>query len=342
MRLGVLDIGSNSAQLQIVDAVAGAPPLPLHAVKVPTRLGEDIARNGSISVAGTERAVSAVCTAVRAALEFEVDQLYPFVTSAIRDATNRDDVLDAVAAESGVRPQYLSGEQEAHLTYLAVRRWYGWQAGSILDLDIGGGSMEVAFGRSAAPEVAVSLPLGAGRMTRTFLTDDPPARSDLKRLRQFVRDQIGGVADRLRWEGAPRRVVATSKTFKQLARLAGAPRRSLGPFIERSLDAGELHIWVKRMARMPVTERAQLRGISPGRASQIVAGAVVAEEAMRGFEIQRVEVSPWALREGIVLRHLAALDDGLDQLALQTISPQTNRNSEVTRLSRAPRPEALT
>jgi exopolyphosphatase/guanosine-5'-triphosphate,3'-diphosphate pyrophosphatase len=160
MRLGVLDIGSNSAQLLAVDARPGAPPLPVHAIKEPSLLGERIEPDGSIARDGIQQVAESVARAVLAAQRFGVDQLYPFATSAIRDATNSEEVLEHIWQLSGIRPQFLSGQQEARLTYLAVHRWYGWSAGRILMLDIGGGSMEIALGRDIKPELAVSLPLG--------------------------------------------------------------------------------------------------------------------------------------------------------------------------------------
>ncbi len=174
MRLGVLDIGSNSAQLQIVDVAAGAPPLPALAVKTPTLLGEEITADGSISRMGIDRVTGAVVRSMQVAVQQQVDQLYPFVTSAVRDATNRQEVIEAIEVAAGVRPQHLSGEEEARLTYLAAHRWYGWSAGRLLLIDIGGGSMEIVLGRDAEPNLAISVPLGAGRLTREFLPADPP------------------------------------------------------------------------------------------------------------------------------------------------------------------------
>jgi len=184
MLLGVLDIGSNSAQLQVFEARPGAPPLPTHAVKEPTLLGESFDPDGAIEPAGVDRVVEAVNRAMGAARRLGVQQLYVFTTSAVRDAANRDLILDRVEAEAGVRPQYLSGEDEARLIYLAVHQWYGWSAGRLLILDIGGGSMEIVLGRDAEPELAMSLPLGAGRLTRQFLPDDPPSRDQLAALRR--------------------------------------------------------------------------------------------------------------------------------------------------------------
>ncbi|MEV6641582.1 hypothetical protein [Amycolatopsis sp. NPDC051371] len=304
MRLAVLDIGSNSAQLQVVDVSAGAPPLPAHAVKEPTLLAEELLPDGTLSETGVERVAAAVGRSVDAAVRLGVDHPYPFVTAAVRDAVNREEVIDRIQADSGIRPQFLSGEEEARLTYFAARRWYGWSAGRLLLVDIGGGSMELVLGRDEEPELAISLPLGAGRLTREFLTADPPTRTQLKDLRRHVRDTLSEVLDRLRWEGPPRRVVATSKTFKQLARLTGAAPQRKGPFVPRELAVADLRKWIPRLARLPAAERAGLQGISRPRARQVVAGALGAEVTLAALDVPSVEICPWALREGILLRHL--------------------------------------
>jgi len=286
---------------------AGGPPLPAQAVKEPTLLSEEMLPDGSISEAGINRVCAGVSLALRVAEQQGIDNLYTFVTSAIRDATNRDEVLDRVDAATGVRPQYLSGDEEARLTYLAVHRWYGWSAGRLLLLDIGGGSMEIVLGRDAEPQLAISLRLGAGRMTREFVSSDPPSRAQLKTMRRHIRETLGEVADRVRWEGDPRRVVATSKTFKQLARLSGAPPQRKGPFVRRVLTRRDVHTWIDRLAKLSAEERSRLPGVSAARARQILAGAIVADLTMMSLDIDAVEVCPWALREGIVLRHLESM-----------------------------------
>ena len=100
-----------------------------------------------------------------------------FVTSAIREAPNGDDVLARVRAETGVDLQLLSGEDEARLTFLAARRWFGWSSGTLLVVDIGGGSLELAAGMDEDPDAAISLPLGAGRLTATCSGDPPDAET---------------------------------------------------------------------------------------------------------------------------------------------------------------------
>lgn len=307
-RLGVLDIGSNSAQLQVVDLLHGGPPLPAYAVKQPTRLAEDIGPDGAISASGIDRVVAATSQAMQAASEHHVEMLYVFATAAIRDAANRDEVIDLVEREAGVRPQFLSGEDEARLTYMAVHRWYGWSANRVLLLDIGGGSMEIVLGRDAEPDLALSLPLGAGRLTRAFLPDDPPTPAQLKALRQHIGHTVREVTDRVRWEGPPSRAIATSKTFKQLARLAGAAPQRKGPFVRRVLRRADLTKCISALERRSAAERAKLPGISPSRARQVLAGATVAKLTMSALDISVVEICPWALREGIMLHYIQAED----------------------------------
>jgi exopolyphosphatase/guanosine-5'-triphosphate,3'-diphosphate pyrophosphatase len=304
MRVGVLDVGSNSAQLQIVDVTDGGPPLPAHALKQPTLLSNETLDDGSISEIGIERVAAAVTASVKEARLLGLDRFYPFVTAVIRDAPNREQVLDSVEELAGLRPQFLSGEQEARLTYAAVRRWFGWSSGRILLLNIGGGTLEIVLGRDAEPDLAISLPLGVRPMTRAFLVSDPTPSVELKRLRRHVRNTLGEVADRIRWEGPARMAVATSKTFKQLARLAGAAPQRKGPFVARTLDRADVHAWIPRLAEMPVKERGRLRGVSRTRANHILAGAVIADLTMNALDVRSVQLSPWALREGIALCHL--------------------------------------
>ena len=320
MLLGVLDIGSNSAQLQVFEVRPGAPPLPTHAVKEPTLLGGAFDADGAIIPAGINRVVAAVRRAMSAARRLGVQQLYVFTTSAVRDAANRDLVLDRVEDAAGVRPQFLTGVDEARLTYLAVHQWYGWSAGRQLVLDIGGGSMEIAFGRDAEPELSVSLPLGAGRLTRAFLPDDPPSRDQLTALRRHVRATLREVADRLLWEGVPDRVIGTSKTFKQLARLAGSPPQREGPFVRRRVTAADLDAWVPRLAGLHAAKRAKLPGVSHSRSRQVLAGAIVARATMKALDVESVDVCPWALREGIVLHYLQSTHTGSFDLPLRPLA----------------------
>ncbi|WP_316745777.1 Ppx/GppA phosphatase family protein [Streptomyces sp. MK7] len=304
MRLGVLDVGSNTVHLLVVDAHPGARPLPAHSHKVELRLAQLLDGEGAIGPDGVDRLIAVVQDALQAAEDKGVEDLLPFATSAVREAGNADDVLARVRAETGVELQVLSGEEEARLTFLAARRWFGWSAGKLLVLDIGGGSLEIAYGIDEDPDAAVSLPLGAGRLTAGRLHGDPPDPEDVRALRRHVRAEIARTVGEFTRFGAPDHVVATSKTFRQLARIAGAARSTEGLYVQRELKRESLEAWVPRLAAMTTDERAELPGVSDGRAGQLLAGALVAEGAMDLFGVERLEICPWALREGVILRRL--------------------------------------
>src|SRR5664280_1642161 len=268
MRLGVLDVGSNTVHLLVVDAHRGGHPIPTFSEKSELRLAELLRPDGALSRRGEDRLIEAICAARESAEHYGTEDLVAFATSAVRDATNSESVLARVRAETGVALAVLTGPDEARMTFLAVRRWLGWSAGRLLVLDIGGGSLEIAGGIDEEPDVALSLPLGAGRLTRERLSGDPPRGKEVAALRQHVRTALAPLGPVLVEFGAPDRAVATSKTFRSLARLG-------------TLD-----------------------GVSPSRAHQLLAGAVVAESAMAVFGVAAVEICPWALREGVILQRL--------------------------------------
>ncbi|MEU0274634.1 Ppx/GppA phosphatase family protein [Streptomyces sp. NPDC006307] len=304
MRLGVLDVGSNTVHLLVMDAHPGARPLPAHSHKADLRLAELLDADGAIGPEGIQRLVTITADAVHIAEDKGCEEVLPFATSAIRDASNADEVLKRVREETGVELTVLTGEEEARLTFLAARRWFGWSAGKLLLLDIGGGSLEIAYGMDEEPHAAVSLPLGAGRLTAGWLPGDPPAPDDVKALRRHVRTEIGRTVGEIARFGPPDHVVATSKTFKQLARLAGAPGSGEGLYAQRVLSRTSLVEWVPKLAAMTAEQRCSLPGVSEGRARQLLAGALVAEGAMDLFGVEELEICPWALREGVILRRL--------------------------------------
>lgn len=307
MRLGVLDVGSNTVHLLVVDAHPGAEPSPAMSRKSVLRLAEHIDRRGDLDLAGADALVGAVIGARRAAKDLGCDEFIGFATSAVRDAGNSAAVLARVAEEAGVELQVLSGEDEARLTFLAARRWFGWSAGRLVSLDIGGGSLELAAGVSEEPDVALSVPLGAGRLTRERLDGDPPPRADVAALRDHALKTLAKPSRQLLAAGPPDRVVASSKTFRSLARLAGAAPSSQGPRVRRRVRREGLHQVIAFISRMTSADLAELEGVSTARAHQLLAGAVVAEAAMESLDVETVDVCPWALREGIILRRLDQL-----------------------------------
>ncbi|MBC9713957.1 Ppx/GppA family phosphatase [Streptomyces sp. TRM66268-LWL] len=303
MRTAVIDVGSNTVRLMVADVEGGAP-LPVHTAKVRLRLAEHLGEGGVLPPTALAAVSEAVASVREQSERWGAPDPFAFATAVVRDAPNRAEVLGTVRQKTGVCLHVLPGEVEAELTFLGARRWMGWRAGPLAMLDIGGGSLEVAVGRGRLPEFAVSLPLGAGRLTREYCdSDDPPPKKALRAMRRAVRHQLRDVAARVRWE-SPRTSVAASRTFQQLARLCGAPPGRHGPFVRRELSRDDLAEAVQRLAALPASGRARLRGISAARSRQSLAGALVAHTVMELTGIDKVTISPWAVREGILLRQM--------------------------------------
>jgi exopolyphosphatase / guanosine-5'-triphosphate,3'-diphosphate pyrophosphatase len=309
MRLGVLDVGSNTVHLLVVDAHQGGRPLPAFSHKAEIRLGENMDSADRVSDECVQQLREFVQESLRIAEDKGVHKMLAFATSAVRDAANGDELLAQIQADTGVSIKVLPGPDEARLTFLAARRWFGWSAGRLLMLDIGGGSLEIASGHDEEPDHAVSLPLGAGRLTRDWLPGDPPSADDLRKLRRHVRAEIATIAGTLLRDGPPNHAVATSKTFRQLARAAGAPPSSEGLYVRRVLKHADVTALAERLPELTVAERADLPGVSAGRAHQLAAGAIVADAAMDLLNMPVLELCPWALREGVILRQLDMLPD---------------------------------
>ncbi len=304
MRMGVIDVGSNTVHLLAVDAYWGAHPLPASSHKMTLRLAEFTQDDGSISNYGRDTLIKFVRECTEKSEDWGIEKLFGFATSAIREAPNGDDVLAAVTSATGIALKVLPGEDESRLTFLAARRWFGWSAGRLFLVDIGGGSLELASGIDEDPDVALSLPLGAGRVTRERLEGDPPKPTLVKEVRKEIRTDIARVMRELTKAGKPDVFVGTSKTIRSLARLCGAAPSDQGQYVRRALDRSDLHDVTKKLGKMTAAQRAGLPGVSADRCHQVLAGALVVEAVMDIVGIETLVVCPWALREGVILQRL--------------------------------------
>jgi exopolyphosphatase/guanosine-5'-triphosphate,3'-diphosphate pyrophosphatase len=305
VRLGVLDVGSNTIHLQVMDAHPGARPTPATNYKVELRLTEYLNSSGEISQTGIDLLQKAISEAISHAADNSTDEVLAFATSALREAKNGPKIINEINAKYEIDLQVLNGEDEASMTFLAVRRWLGWSAGKLLVLDIGGGSLEIASGIDELPDATLSLPLGAARATREFLAPDSYTLKSIKALQKHAEEMLKtSIPEDLRSHDA-NHFVGTSKTFRTLARIC-AHWYGDNP---KNLDRKSLETAVSKLILMDNKSRYELPGVSANRAQQIVAGGIVALAVMENLDVDEVEICPWALREGIVLRRLDWLRD---------------------------------
>lgn len=298
MRLGVLDVGSNTVHLQVVDTSPGARPNPTFNYKEELRLTQYINEDNLVSDEGIEKLRSSIKRAIEQSASVQTQELLPFATSALREASNGEKIITSINKDFHIDLQVLTGEEEAKLTFLAARRWFGWSSGRLLVIDIGGGSLEMAAGVDESPEIATSLPLGAARLTKDFLKGDPYTDKSLRALRDHIENKLEQILPSLVKHQETDRAIATSKTLRTLARLSGDWFEGTG----KNITVEAIRKISAKLSEMDDNSRAKLPGVSENRASQIVAGSLVAESVMRNLDIKELEICPWALREGVVLK----------------------------------------
>ncbi|HYY81226.1 MAG TPA: Ppx/GppA phosphatase family protein [Actinomycetes bacterium] len=318
MRLAVLDVGSNTVHLLVVDGRSDGTFTVVGRERETLRLAEAAFPTMSLPDEAVERLVGTARRMREVADELGAGALVGFATSAIREARNGLEALGRVRDATGVTIEVLPGVEEARLTYLAERRWTAFSARRLVVVDIGGGSLEVAAGEAEAPELAESLPLGATRLQRRFVRSDPVRPEELVALRVHALNLLGPLAGRIR-ERPFDVACATSKTFRSLGRIAHAlpevptPAHAFGfagidgqtaPVLSREA----LDVVAGVLAGTSARERSRLAGLDELRAANAVAGSQVAALVMQAFGLRELVLAPWALREGVILEALAGID----------------------------------
>jgi exopolyphosphatase / guanosine-5'-triphosphate,3'-diphosphate pyrophosphatase len=300
-----VDIGSNSVRLKIA-RLQGGRLRPLHEDREVTRLGEGVFRSGFLTPESMAETVKVLRRFHRATQQIVTDSVRVVATSPLRDAWNSQAFLEWVRSATGWKIEVISGVEEARLIHL------GLVSGSRVDrlptlmIDLGGGSCELTISHGGHIRDAVSLPLGAVRLTDEFLRHDPARKGELKRLRGFIAREVTRVAARLA-AARLKNVIATSGTAAALAAVAthlhrGSNRQRL------VVSGGEMARIAKRLARLPVVERRKIEGIGPRRAEIIVAGAMVYHELLDRLHLTAFRYSALGLRDGILAQMAADYD----------------------------------
>ena len=324
MRLAVLDVGSNTVHLVVIDGRPDGSFTQVGRERETLRLAEVAFPAMLLPDEAVERLTATVERMRAKADELGAQALVAFATSAIREARNGLEALGRVREATGVPVAVLAGVEEARLTYVATRRWTAFSARWLLVIDIGGGSLEVAAGDGERPLLTESLPLGATRLSRRFVRSDPVRAEELVALREHALAMLGPLAERLR-ELAPDGardgnawdvVCATSKTFRNLGEVARALPQAPTPAHEFGfagidgrtapiLTREQLNVVAGYLAGTSARDRNRLAGLDALRAHNVVAGSQVAALAMQAFGLRELVLAPWALREGVIVDFLA-------------------------------------
>ena len=300
-----VDIGSNSVRLKIARLQNGRLR-ELHEDREVTRLGAGVFGTGFLTPDSMAETVKVLRRFHRAAQQIVTDTVRVVATSALRDARNSQAFLEWVHSATGWRVEIISGVEEARLIHLGLVSGPRIDSAPMLMMDLGGGSCELTVSQGGHIRDAVSLPLGAVRLTNEFLRHDPARKGELKRLRGFVTREVNRVVDRIAVSKV-KSVIATSGTAAALAAVAGHMRR--GTNRQRNMvTRAEMTRIAKRLARLPVAERRKIEGIGPRRAEIVVAGATVYHELVDRLHLKGFRYSPLGLRDGILAQMAADYD----------------------------------
>jgi exopolyphosphatase/guanosine-5'-triphosphate,3'-diphosphate pyrophosphatase len=305
-----VDIGSNSCRLKIA-RVQQHQLKVLHEDREVTRLGASVFETGMVSpetMAGTLVALKRFYRAVKL---HSADQVRAVATSALRDARNGQAFLAWVKSETGWQVEIISGLEEARLIHRGVMSEPGTQ-GRCLLIDVGGGSCEITLSARKRILETVSLPLGAVRLTKEFLHEDPPSEEGLARMKQFIARELRKAERRFGSLRAPL-VIATSGTAAALSQASqamrkgkpGGKRQSRGKPMAETRDVRRL---TARLTRMNNEQRSSVAGIGPRRSEIVVAGAHVYAELLEHFALPGFTYSELGLRDGILTQMLAEQD----------------------------------
>jgi exopolyphosphatase/guanosine-5'-triphosphate,3'-diphosphate pyrophosphatase len=298
MRVAAIDVGTNSVRL----LAAEAQPPSFRAVDrrlTITRLGEGVDRKKALSAEALTRTLGCIAEYAAVCGELGVGHIRVAGTSAVRDARNRDELFDGVQRLTGTELEVLAGNEEARLTFLGALSDLAPE-GSVLLVDIGGGSTELVYG-ALEPEGAISLNIGCVRLFERHLHSDPPSPRELEELREDAREQLAGARGVLDISKADR-LVGVAGTVTQLAALkAGTLVYDPDVTHHSVLSHGDVRRLARRLASLPVELRKQLPSLVPGRADVIVAGAEILLAVMDTFDAPEVLVSERDILDGLVL-----------------------------------------
>jgi exopolyphosphatase/guanosine-5'-triphosphate,3'-diphosphate pyrophosphatase len=300
MRLAAVDIGTVTTRLLIADV---APPSITEVVRSTdiTHLGEGLTETGRLDAEAMERVAGVIEGYAAETKARGVEQVTAIATSASRDAENGDELL-ALLEDRGIRPDIISGDHEAALSFAGATS--GLEGEGLLVVDLGGGSTELVLGSSTSQGTAVtnarSLDVGSRRITEMFLSSDPPTPAEIDRARQYVTRILSGYFDSL--SADPHTMVSVAGTATTLASIHLELAEYDASRVHGStLDRAELTDLLGMLADMPLAERVDVNGLHPGRAPVIVAGALILGCVLEASGLDATVISDHDILYGILL-----------------------------------------
>ena len=296
-----VDIGSNSVRLKIAEANRDHLKTVFEDREV-TRLGAGVFANGSLDPHAMAYTIQVLQRFLRAIQTYAADRVRVVATSATRDAKNSRAFIDWVRTATGWKVEVISGLEEGRLIHLGILSNARIGNARALLIDLGGGSCELTLSDRGHIADMVSLPIGAVRMTQTFLHSDPPRKNELEQMRGLIQREISRVQKRIA-EANVQSVIATSGTAAALSNYHSG--RGDDPSKPAAVPQDALSKIAKDLSKRSLEQRQALRGIGPKRAEIIVAGAMVYSELLDMCNLRSFRYLPLGLRDGLLAQMMA-------------------------------------
>lgn len=292
--IAAIDIGSNSIKIAVAEAGGSDSLNIILQERERVRMGDGL-REKFLSPGAIGKSVAVVRKFRAIAENRKAGTIIAVATASAREAANARDFVGEIQRQTGVSVRILAALEEARLIGLAARYYFRFHRGTLLNIDIGGGSTELSLMPAGAPEKLFSMPLGALALTGKFISANPPTAGEIENLRAEIRRNLEKPSETLRAD-AWRTATGTSGTILKFAGLLNAENGEirLSPLVELN----------EKLAKMTVKERAALPNISEKRAETIVAGGLVLESVMQALKIEKIHPCDYALREGVIIDYL--------------------------------------
>lgn len=302
MRIAAVDLGSNSFHLLVADVTADGTFEPLVREKEMLRLGDVVSREGFVTADAADAAVNTMRRFRLLAEAAGATELLACATSALRSASNGDEVLDRIANEAGVEVDAIGGLEEARLIFGAIRAAITIDPAPAVCFDLGGGSLEITVGDAGGMRWAASERLGVARLSAQFVHSDPISDDNREQLRQHITTALAPLATEVA-QFKPQMAIGSSGTLEDIAQMIAARRKESAPrSLNQSAFSREEFLPLHRdLVESDSSQRRDTSGLDTKRVELIVAGVELLDIAMDLFAIQELTISEWALREGIVL-----------------------------------------
>ncbi len=325
MKIGVLDIGSNSIHMVLAELDRGKGFEVLARSKDMTRLGDGTLSTGLIAPEKLDRAVAVVKQLTQLAKSRGVAKILTIATAAVREASNGGELVDRIEREAGIKIRPVTGEEEARLIYLAVRHYMDLSKGRTLILDVGGGSAELIVGTAKEMPFARSLKLGVARLKDLFISRYPVPKGDHERVHRHLRATLEPTLAEVR-KARPTSLVGTSGTIINLGSILHERRedRPLGNPLGFRFTRDDLEELHDDLAKCDDDELLSLPGVDPDRADLLLPGACLVLEVMDALDLGELALCDKAIREGVILDYISR---AARKLALEAEVPNVRLRS---------------